>query len=92
MDLNKMTPKQLATSLMRGNKTEFQLGYSAESAALVAADRHSLDEHDRALLVAYCQGFADGCAEDSRDYNMPARESEASWDDLASYDGAHRRG
>lgn len=63
VDIDSMTPREMTAGLMRGDRVDMKRGYSAESAALVAADFKglSVDEKDRLLAFAY--GFADGIAE-----------------------------
>lgn len=58
--LDEYTPHELAAGLMRGNRMDMQTGYPAFSAALVAADRNNLSEHDTRALLDWSLGFNDG--------------------------------
>jgi hypothetical protein len=88
LNINDMTPRQLAAGLMRGNKDEFKLGYGPHAAAHAAANRNGLSESEFRELVAYCEGFHDGLSEDNSQVNLTARESEAVIPSLP--DGVHR--
>lgn len=58
--LDEMTPRELCAGLMRGDRVDMRLGYSAKSAAITAAERNRLDKLATARLVDYAVGFADG--------------------------------
>lgn len=64
MDLDRMTPREVVAGLMRGNREEQKLGYSAEAAVAMAATVKDLDHNVLVELVAYAEGFADGLPED----------------------------
>lgn len=61
MDLETAHPHELVAGLMRGNRRELKLGYSAANA--VAAVMDLRPELDRSALMTYARGFADGLAE-----------------------------
>jgi hypothetical protein len=63
MDLDKMTATELCAGLMRGDRVDMKRGYSAESAALTAAERKDLGEDDTHRLLAFAHGFRDGMAQ-----------------------------
>lgn len=60
IDIDQMTPRELCAGLMRGDRADMKLGYSYESAALVAAERNILSEDATRRLLRYAFGFAEG--------------------------------
>jgi hypothetical protein len=80
IDIDSMTPRELAAGLMRGDREDFKLGYSPRSAALAAAQRNELSEDDARKLLDWALGFHDGMhdAMHTSDPNVegaPQRES-----------------
>jgi hypothetical protein len=65
--LDEYTPHELSAGLMRGNRVDMQRGYSPYSAALVAADRNNLSEHDTRALLDWSLGFHDGIWDATRE-------------------------
>ena len=86
----KMTARQFATSLMRGEKKSFKLGYSAEAAAMTVASQRNYDDVRFKSLLSYCQGFVDGAAEDSSGYHMGGRISDATAKPSAAWCKTHQ--
>jgi len=71
MDFEQMTPREIVAGLMRGNREEQKLGYSAGSAVITAVRLKHLDDDDAADLLNYAEGFAAGLVE-STERTMPA--------------------
>jgi hypothetical protein len=52
--------RELGRGLMRGDRVELKLGYTAANATIAARDLHRLSESEVALLEAYLDGFSAG--------------------------------
>lgn len=78
VNIDDLTPRELAMSLMRGDRVDMKLGYSAEAAARVAARRAGwIEDHMTEIptptadenvdkfwrLLAFCQGWENGVAD-----------------------------
>lgn len=61
-DIRAMAPRELLRGLMRGNRTELKLGYSAANA--VAAVKRIHSDIGDAEMRGYSQGFSDGMRRD----------------------------
>jgi hypothetical protein len=59
IDIDSMTPREMVAALMRGDRIDMRLGYTAESAVLATVEFGT----DVAELLAYARGFADGMAD-----------------------------
>jgi hypothetical protein len=78
--IDSMTPRQLVVALMRGDRANFQMGYSPESATLAACERHDIDPESSEAkeLHVYAKGWHDGANEpDIENLNLTTRISEA---------------
>jgi hypothetical protein len=60
IDIDEMTPHELTAGLMRGDRTDMRLGYSAKAAALTTAERKQLSPEQYQKLLEWAQGFHDG--------------------------------
>lgn len=58
-------PRELVRGLMRGNRAESKLGYTATNAVLAVFNVQPDAKHGATELQAYAEGFAAGMAEDS---------------------------
>lgn len=58
--LRELPPRDLGRALMRGDRAELKLGYTAANATLAARRLHQLSESQSALLEAYLDGFSAG--------------------------------
>lgn len=56
------TDEELVRDLMRGNRSEFKRGYTAQNAAIAVQETKGLTEEARELLAAHGLGFRDGVA------------------------------
>lgn len=61
--------EDLGRQLMRGWRSKFKRGYTAENAALAAGEFMRLEEGDQTKLLAYLRGFSSGM---KREYTAPA--------------------
>jgi hypothetical protein len=59
-DLATMTPREVVRGLMRGNRIELKVGYSAENAVLAVSELQDLSHDELTVLRAYAVGFAAG--------------------------------
>lgn len=64
IDLDTLTARDLCRSLMCGDRMEMRRGYSAESAALTAAEFKKIDDEEEVRdLLRFARGLADGLAD-----------------------------
>jgi hypothetical protein len=72
--MDRMDARELVRGLMRGDRAQWKLGYSA-AAAIDAVRTVKGDEAVTPELIAYAEGFADGMAE-PQDRTYPAKPTE----------------
>lgn len=59
-NLRELPLRELGRGLMRGDRIDLKLGYTAANATIAARRLHQLSESEAALLEAYLDGFSAG--------------------------------
>lgn len=59
-NLRELPLRELGRGLMRGDRVDLKLGYTAANATIAARRLHQLSESEAALLEAYLDGFSAG--------------------------------
>jgi hypothetical protein len=59
-NLRELPLRELGRGLMRGDRADLKVGYTAANATIAARRLHELSESEAALLEAYLDGFSAG--------------------------------
>lgn len=97
IDLDAMTARELTAGLMRGDRLDMKLGYSALSAAHAAAATKHITVPSDAWdgLLSWAEGFQDGMADAIEQYDPQVRYRRTGLDgakDAAAYTTGRAQG
>jgi hypothetical protein len=79
-NLRERPPREVGRGLMRGDRAEFKVGYTAANATIALRRLHQLSEAQAALLEAYLDGFSAGMrrkSESATDVGLRGESAEA---------------